>query len=245
MFGLAEWRDERESCAPKEKRIGGVRFLAVGLRRGDGLRVAWSLRRAARALERHGIRQSVFPTDFGAYALFSERGIRPVDVFPLRAALSAAIVRRVMEQEGLAPQRTTVALCASRVTRAYAAAAESLVREVRYLQLCVPRGGGELAQTLRSRFGAAVPTLSAPEGADLMLCFEEVCTVPSSVRGLVLPLCDDALRVEYAPLREEEEHGAEREQLIAALYASLALRAEDITVTRVYWEEDSAVHAEK
>lgn len=55
MFGLVEWRGAGERCGAREKRLDGVRFLAVGIRRGDGLRAVWSLRTAARTLERYGV----------------------------------------------------------------------------------------------------------------------------------------------------------------------------------------------
>ena len=126
MFGLVEWRGAGERCGAREKRLDGVRFLAVGIRRGDGLRAVWSLRTAARTLERYGVTQAVFPRGFSLYERFAARGIVPVDVRPLREAAAAAIARRVMAQQEIAPRRATVALCALRVTRAYAAAAETL-----------------------------------------------------------------------------------------------------------------------
>ena len=36
MFGLVEWRGADERCGAREKRLDGVRFLAVGIRRSDG-----------------------------------------------------------------------------------------------------------------------------------------------------------------------------------------------------------------
>lgn len=155
MFGLVEWRGAGERCGAREKRLGGVRFLAVGIRRGDGLRAVWSLRTAARTLERYGVTQAVFPRGFSLYERFAARGIVPVDVRPLREAAAAAIARRVMAQQEIAPRRATVALCAARVTRAYAAAAETLAADTRYLQLW--HGAGRLgavadaAQPLRRR----------------------------------------------------------------------------------------------
>ena len=132
MFGLVEWRGAGERCGAREKRLGGVRFLAVGIRHGDGLRAVWSLRTAARTLERYGVTQAVFPRGFSAYERFAARGIVPVDVRPLREAAAAAIARRVMAQQEIAPRRATVALCALRVTRAFAAAAETLAADTRY-----------------------------------------------------------------------------------------------------------------
>lgn len=75
MFGLVEWRGAGERCGAREKCLGGVRFLAVGIRRGDGLRAVWSLRTAARTLERYGVTQAVFPRGFSAYERFAARGI--------------------------------------------------------------------------------------------------------------------------------------------------------------------------
>ena len=154
MFGLVEWRGAGERCGAREKRLDGVRFLAVGIRRGDGLRAVWSLRTAARPLERYGVTQAVFPRGFSAYERFAVR--------PLREAAAVAIARRVMAQQEIAPRRATVALCAARVTRAYAAAAETLAADTRYLQLCTAQGGWELSQTLRSRVGVAAPVLRVP-----------------------------------------------------------------------------------
>ena len=125
MFGLVEWRGAGERCGAREKRLDGVRFLAVGIRRGDGLRAVWSLRTAARTLERYGVTQAVFPRGFSLYERFAARGIVPVDVRPLREAAAAAIARRVMAQQEIAPRRATVALCAS----------------ARHARLC--RGGGD------------------------------------------------------------------------------------------------------
>lgn len=89
MFGLVEWRGAGERCGAREKRLDGVRFLAVGIRRGDGLRAVWSLRTAARTLERYGVTQAVFPRGFSLYERFAARGIVPVDVRPLREAAAA------------------------------------------------------------------------------------------------------------------------------------------------------------
>ena len=210
MFGLVEWRGAGERCGAREKRLDGVRFLAVGIRRGDGLRAVWSLRTAARTLERYGVTQAVFPRGFSAYERFAARGIVPVDVRPLREAAAVAIARRVMAQQEIAPRRATVALCAARVTRAYAAAAETLAADTRYLQLCTAQGGWELSQTLRSRFGVAAPVL----------------------------------RVTYGGERAEK-CGGEPEQLLAAWYASLALRAEEICVKRVAWDQSANIGVER
>ena len=219
MFGLVEWRGAGERCGAREKRLDGVRFLAVGIRRGDGLRAVWSLRTAARTLERYGVTQAVFPRGFSAYERFAARGIVPVDVRPLREAAAVAIARRVMAQQEIAPRRATVALCAARVTRAYAAAAETLAADTRYLQLCTA------------------------QGADIVLCFDDAAEI-SAARGIVLPLGAASLRVTYGGERAEK-CGGEPEQLLAAWYASLALRAEEICVKRVAWDQSANIGVER
>ena len=181
--------------------------------------------------------QAVFPRGFSAYERFAARGIVPVDVRPLREAAAAAIARRVMAQQEIAPRRATVALCALRVTRAYAAAAETLAADTRYLQLCTAQGGWELSQTLRSRFGVAAPVLRVPEGADIVLCFDDAAEI-------VLPLGAASLRVTYGGERAEK-CGGEPEQLLAAWYASLALRAEEICVKRVAWDQSANIGVER
>ena len=233
MFGLVEWRGAGERCGAREKRLGGVRLLAVGIRRGDGLRAVWSLRTAARTLERYGVTQAVFPRGFSLYERFAARGIVPVDVRPLREAAAAAIARRVMAQQEIAPRRATVALCAARVTRAYAAAAVALAAGRRGLQVCTARGGWELSQTLRSRFGVAAPVRRVPEGADIVLCFDDAAEI-SAARGIVLPLGAASLRVTYGGERAEK-CGREPEQLLAAWSPSRALRGAAICVRWVAW----------
>ena len=231
MFGLVEWREKGAPGGAREVRVHGVRFLAVSVVRGEGLRTAWSLRRAAGILRRNDVTQAVFPREFPEYAAFAARGIVPIDVCPLREALAAGIVRCAMAQAGLAPEKAVVALCAARVTHAYAAAAEELARRVRYVRLCTAHGGWELADKLRRTLGAAAPVERSAEGADVLLCFDDSAE-GSTARGICLPLRDRSLRVEYA-VRADEKCGGEPEQLLAARYASLALRAEDITVTGV------------
>ena len=179
--------------------------------------------------------QAVFPRGFSAYERFAARGIVPVDVRPLREAAAAAIARRVMAQQEIAPRRATVALCAARVTRAYAAAAETLAADTRYLQLCTAQDG--------SRDAEAAPVLRVPEGADIVLCFDDAAEI-SAARGIVLPLGAASLRVTYGGERAEK-CGGEPEQLLAAWYASLALRAEEICVKRVAWDQSANIGVER
>ena len=118
-----------------------------------------------------------------------------------------------------------------------------LAADTRYLQLCTAQGGWELSQRLRSRFGVAAPVLRVPEGADIVLCFDDAAETYAA-RGVVLPLGAASLRVTYGGERAEK-CGGEPEQLLAAWYASLALRAEEICVKRVAWDQSANIGVER
>ena len=65
-----------------------------------------------------------------------------------------------------------------------------------------------------------------------------------AARGVVLPLGAASLRVTYGGERAEK-CGGEPEQLLAAWYASLALRAEEICVKRVAWDQSANIGVER
>ena len=107
--------------------------------------------------------------------------------------------------------------------------------------VCAPNGE-RLARTLRWDCGASVHPLKHGEtcGADLTVCFDE--TRPAD--GAVLPLQSGALSVEYET--ETSDAAAEmwdENQLICALYASLARRADEIGVKDVKMPPDAAENA--
>lgn len=227
MLGLIEWRDAAHGGA-WEKYIGGARFLAVTVRRGDGVRAALSARHTARLLQRCGVTRAVFPRGYPHTEHFAARGVLPIEATPLWEALAADIALCALRQCGIEPERATAALCAQTVTRAVENAAETLARSVRYLRLCTERGGWELARTLRRTLGVAV-TVEGALAADVILLFD-AAGAGVTARGVTLPLFDPALTLDYdAPVLAEcpEE---EPEQLLAALCAVGALRRETVTV---------------
>lgn len=238
MIALVKWRTATAGGA-REERLGEVRFFDVSIRRGDGMRSAWSARRAARTLQKRGIRQAVFPENFPFYERFARCGIRPADDLALRCAAASEIVRCAMRQRGIAPESATLALCAQQVTREVARAAEQLAGEIRYLKLCVPHGGWELSQHLRSRFGAAVPVEDKVAEADVVLCFDTFRPL-SAEHALVLPLADARLRIEYRLPKEYGGGAWDEVQLAAALFSSMALGAEQIEVAAVRFADDDA-----
>ena len=235
MLGLVEWRGAGLCWRMEERRIGGVRFAVVRVLRGTGLRARWSARRAARRLARAGVRRVVFPGEFPLLPVFARCDVLPVDEQPLRQAAAAEIVRCVMAQYGVQGARATVVICARRATRAVADCAAALTETVRYLRLCVPEGGEELARRLRFMTGAAVPAQFPPEQpreGDILLCFDDSFDA-AQPRGIVLRLADPALRISYHLPGGIEAGESDAVQLLAALYAADRLPEEEVRVTAV------------
>ncbi len=239
MLGLVCYRDTGEKNSARM--LCGVRFGAVYVPRGKGLRAVLSAKRAAKYLQKRHVRYAVFPKDYPHEALFARFGVLPPAEQPLRMAKSAEIVRCAMARLALAPERARIALCASSQSPALEAAARELVKEVRYLMVCAPNGE-RLARTLRWDCGASVHTLQTDEriAADLSVCFDDF-PLPD---GLVLPLGSGAVSVAYGT--ENLGDAAmiwNEDQLICALYASLARRADEIWVKDVKMPPDGGENA--
>lgn len=216
MLGYVAYRADGLSAAPA-RMIGGARFRAVYVRRGDTLPARLSARAAARALRLDGVRCAVFPPDYPHRALFAGYGVSPPPLTPLCHAFAAGIVRRYAAQRGLDLRRAAVAFAARHVTPELRRAVWELSAEARYIVLRIPGGGEELARTLRRARGVAARVAAPGEvvSAGLTVCFEPCGTELGE--GAVLPL--------YAP---EPPDGASRAglELCAALFLAGALDAE-------------------
>lgn len=186
MLGYVAYRADGLPAAPARV-IGGVRFRAVYVRRGEGITARLSARAAAYALRRGGVRCAVFPPDYPHRALFALYGVLPPPLTPLYHALAAGIVRRYAARSALDLRRAAVAFAAPHVTAELRQAVWELSAEIRYIVLMVPGGGGELARSLRRERGVAA-RVAAPEenvSAGLTVCFEPCGTFGESA---VLPL---------------------------------------------------------
>ena len=219
----------------------GVRFDAAYASRGEGMLAALSAKRAAKYLQKRRVSYAVFPKDYPYAEVFARCGVLPPPEKPLRMAKAAEIIRRAMARLGLAPERARIALCAPSQCAALEAAARELSKDVRYLALCAPNGE-RLARTLRWDCGASVHTLQTDEriAADLSVCFDDF-PLPD---GLVLPLGSGAVSVAYGT--ENLGDAAmiwNEDQLICALYASLARRADEIWVKDVKMPPDGGENA--
>ena len=239
MLGLIGYRNAGEKNGART--LCGVRFCAVYASRGEGILAAFSAKRAAKYLQKRHVRYAVFPKDYPYGEVFARYGVLPPPEQPLRMAKAAEIIRCAMAQLGLAPERARIALCANSQSAALEAAARELSKNVRYLTLCAPNGE-RLARTLRWDCGATVHTVQRGEQitADLTVCFDEVLL--SS--GTVLPLQSGALCVTYETENLGDAAAVWNEnQLICALYASLARRADEIWVKDVKMPPDEGQNA--
>ena len=239
LQGLVCYRDTGEKNGARM--LCGVRFDAAYASRGEGMLAALSAKRAAKYLQKHRVSYAVFPKDYPYAEVFARCGVLPPPEKPLRMAKAAEIIRRAMARLGLAPERARIALCAPSQSAALEAAARELSKDVRYLALCAPNGE-RLARTLRWDCGASVHTLQTDEriAADLSVCFDDF-PLPD---GLVLPLGSDAVSVAYGT--ENLGDAAmiwNEDQLICALYASLARRADEIWVKDVKMPPDGGENA--
>jgi len=191
----------------------------VRVPRGAGLRARLAARAAARRLCDAGVRRAVFPPDYPFREAFASRGIAAPPLAPLYRASAPAIVRRCMEQMGLAARRAEVMVCAQAVSPELRAFAFELCREVRYLSVMAPRGGEELMRELRRERGVA-PRFRP----DLTVSFDG-----AAADGSVLRL-DETLRVRYdSPLPNA---------VLAALWSAGALDARALRVCAVSKEAD-------
>lgn len=212
----------------EKKNIGGTEFLTVSVRRGVAWRAKLSARRAARALERLGVRAAVFPREYAFGTVFAARGICPVDTVSLQKKTAAAIARFALKQSSF----RRLVLAGETCDTAVYEAALSLRREVRQFGLSFARGEEALARRFCFEWGIAAETELSPTGCtqeDLVLLFsprEEW----EGARGAVVPLFDAALAPEYIWPREIAPMGLEPLQFLSALCAAGELCAESLCV---------------
>ncbi len=172
-------------CAPEEKQrravrcgvkpICGVRFYEVYVQRSRSRFVEKRrLRRAARLMERAGVRRALFPEGFSETGLFESCGVQAAQDGYLRTVMAAEIARRMMDAQGFAPTETCVALIGDAMTPALRRTLMELALRVRYTLLSAGGGGGESCSVLRREYGVSVLRNAGEEQlrrADVVLTF--------------------------------------------------------------------------
>lgn len=214
MFAMITYRGREDTAGLPEN----VRIPVVSVPHGTGLRARMAAAAAAKKLRCAGVRQAVFPPDYPYADVFARRSIAVPPLAPLYCATAHAIVLCCMERMGLQPRRAEVMLAARQVSPELRSLAFRLCGEVRYVSLAVPWGGEELAQELRRSRGVA-PRFRP----DLIVSFDGT---EAGENALTL---DEELQVEY--------DSALPGRLLAALFASGMLRAEELRVRNICLRE--------
>lgn len=228
MLGLVCYRDAGEKNGMRT--LLGARFSAAFAARGKGPGAYLSARRAAKYFKKRRVRQAVFPRDYPYRELFARLGISAPDERPLRQVKAAEIIRCAMQKRALHPERARLALVSPVPSAALEAAAAALARDVRYLTLCVP-DAERIARALRWDCGASVSVADAAAlRADLTAVFGGE---GEGLRAPVLPVESGALAAVYAAEAVKNAGEWDENELLCALYAAAALRAEEISVKDV------------
>ncbi|MGO5061266.1 hypothetical protein ACTQ3Z_05705 [Lawsonibacter sp. LCP25S3_F5] len=127
------------------------------------------LKRAGRSLCAGGAVRALVPADFDRWPLLLKLGLRPVDPGAFLRAQAAPLAASLLERQGLAPDRATVALRGRRADGEMLRAALALCPRVRRLTISAPQGGEELAAWLRREYGLPILPADAPAQAALLL----------------------------------------------------------------------------
>lgn len=127
------------------------------------------LKRAGRSLYSGGVVRALVPPGFDRWPLLLALGLRPMDPGPFLRAHAAPLTASLLERQGLAPDRATVALRGQRADGAMLRAALALCPRVRRLTISAPRGGERLAAWLRQEYGLPILPADAPAQAALLL----------------------------------------------------------------------------
>ena len=127
------------------------------------------LKRAGRSLCAGGAVRALVPAGFDRWPLLLKLGLRPVDPGAFLRAQAAPLAASLLERQGLAPDRATVALRGRRADGEMLRAAMSLCPRVRRLTISAPQGGEELAAWLRREYGLPILPADAPAQAALLL----------------------------------------------------------------------------
>ena len=127
------------------------------------------LKRAGRSLCAGGAVRALVPAGFDRWPLLLKLGLRPVDPGAFLRAQAAPLAASLLERQGLAPDRATVALRGRRADGEMLRAALALCPRVRRLTISAPQGGAELAAWLRREYGLPILPADAPAQAALLL----------------------------------------------------------------------------
>ncbi len=251
MVGYISYTKENRGLTIKRRRISGLVLLEVQLGREGKLSERFQARRAAKHLQRRGIREAVFPTDYPHQDLFIRRGIFPVETLHLYRAMAPLVVKKRMAALGLSGGTTTAAIAAQRMTGEVGEILRTLALAVRYVMLSA-EGGEAFCERLRREYGVSVirqMELEQMAGADVLLLFRSPETEPHN--PVVLHLYDGECVLERngvdfslpRGILEQVEENCSQKQLLAVLLREGVLQNYQIPIMEVDIPEKSYYNA--
>lgn len=231
MFGFVKWGEKgAKGLVAEETALCGMWVFQTTI----GRESRFLCHRAAKAMQRRGIRQAVFPVGFPYIESFLKRGIRPVDTVGLHRQLAAEAVRCAMEELDLAAGSAVVAVVGDRLTGDLQRTVTELCLRNRYVLLAVPYGTEAMCRQLQREYGVSLlqrPTMDQVERADIVLLFDprEGLTLRNRC---VLPLYEEGREHWTLGLPEQMRlpEGCDVEQIAAALVQGGVLRANQIEI---------------
>jgi hypothetical protein len=241
MVGLLLWKEERGERRERAVQVREQSILHLRFRCGVVLRTARTpeavLRRrvtaALKRLRKQGVDRLVLPGEFPFVDLLEKLELQTVSTVSLRQALAADWVRWLLAERDTASAR--VAVSADRLTGEVVRTVTEVALRHRYVLLDLPYGGEEVCRQLRREYGVSLllaPTKEQLAEASGLILFDEQAALTEQ-KDAVLPLYDEGVPLpplSLAPAIEEKlPAGADRVQMVAALYQAGVLRAGQIT----------------
>ena len=139
------------------KRICGVRFFEVTVAESRSrLLRERRLQKAARLMERAGVRRALFPKGFSETATFEKQQIRPADDSYLLRQMAVELTRKAMETRGILPADCCVAVLGDGMSGDLRRALPEIALRVRRTLLSAKGGGGEICSRLWREYGVSV-----------------------------------------------------------------------------------------
>ena len=237
MYGMLMWTEEgKKGVELKQREILRVPFLCAAVRRTPRTMeplLRRRVRKALRMLRKQGIGRIVTPQDFAWGEEAKEQGIRPVTTLPLRRELAAEWMDAALLERGMHPAGTKAAVYSDGITGELVQTVTELSLRHRYVALCVPRGGEELARRLRREYGVSLEL--ARRGEELESAGAVAAFAPmEGMHPLVLRVYDEtqplpglSLPMEIAA---EIPTGVSREQVLAVLRETGRVRKGEISI---------------
>lgn len=196
MLGVLCWSEER-GVRLERAQLLGLPVLRASLA-PDGRWEKHRLGRAARRLERQGVRRVLVPRGFDQWEILERHGLTGVDPLFLYRTMADQLVLAELDRRGVGTYKACVALRGECVDGDLVRAAYLLCPRVRTLLIQVEWGGEKLTRDLYREFGAGEPSCTQADvavrfsgkgqGGELVLCGKpELQGMELEVPGLTVP----------------------------------------------------------